>query len=199
VDLLKRASGASSVGTNTSPLSEYEPREVLQAAAMMRDVGKSKGLKNYEKASSRMIRSSMIRGASRPLGYGAREIELAAAIVRCHRGTLPRVRGKTIRSLELEDRPIALELAAVLRLASVLDVAGARRRSDRSREIDPRLEVGLQDRCVVVRVAGYSSSDQSAEEISAARHLLEVVLRRPVLVRALRASRAKPSGRVTVR
>jgi len=35
-------------------------------------------------------------------------------------------------------------------------------------------------------VPGYSALDRSAEEIAAARHLLETVLRQPVLVRALR-------------
>jgi hypothetical protein len=46
----------------------------------------------------------------------------------------------------------------------------------------------LQDRSVLVRVAGYSALDRSAEQIAAARHLLETVLRRPVLVRALRVA-----------
>jgi hypothetical protein len=46
----------------------------------------------------------------------------------------------------------------------------------------------LQDRVIVVRAAGYSALDRSAEDIAAARHLLETVLRRPVLVRALRGS-----------
>jgi hypothetical protein len=49
----------------------------------------------------------------------------------------------------------------------------------------------VQDRFVLVRAAGYSALDRSAEEIAAARHLLETVLRRPVLVRALRGS-ARP-------
>ena len=51
-----------------------------------------------------------------------------------------------------------------------------------------RLEVSLQDRVVLVRAAGYSALDGSAEGVAAARHLLETVLRRPVLVRSLRAS-----------
>ena len=41
---------------------------------------------------------------------------------------------------------------------------------------------------VVVRAAGYSALDGSAEGVAAARHLLETVLRRPVLVRSLRSS-----------
>jgi hypothetical protein len=37
-------------------------------------------------------------------------------------------------------------------------------------------------------VAGYSPLDRSAEGVAAARHLLETVLRRPVLVRTLRTT-----------
>jgi hypothetical protein len=57
----------------------------------------------------------------------------------------------------------------------------------------------LQDRFVVVRAAGYSALDRTAEAIAAARHLLETVLRRPVLVRTLRASAGggKSTGRAT--
>jgi CHAD domain-containing protein len=197
VGLLKSARVASSAGKSSSAEWEYDPREVLRAAAIMREVGKSKGLKNYQKASSRMILNRMVRGVTRPLGLSAREMEVAAAVVRCHCGALPHARGKTMQSLELADRPIAMELAAVLRLANVLDVARAGRAANP--ENDPRLEVGLQDRCVLLRVAGYSAADQSAEEISAARHLLEVVLRRPVLVSALRTSISRSRARTTHR
>src|SRR5208337_2734716 len=167
--------------------SDRDSRAVLQAAALMHDVGKAKGPKNHEKNSYRMI-----RGLARPLGWSAREMELAAVVARYHRGALPRPRGKTLQLLELADRPIAMELAGVLRLANALD-----KRHGRDNANPPRLEVILQDRFVVVRVAGYSALDRSAEEVAAARHLLETVLRRPVLVRALRSSvgRRRSTGR----
>jgi CHAD domain-containing protein len=157
---------------------ERDPRAVLQAAALMHDVGKVKGAENYQKSSYRMI-----RGLARPLGWSARELELAAVVARYHRGALPHPRGKTMQVLELADRPIAVELAGVLRLANALDVG----RGQNGTEGSARLEVLLQDRVVVVRVPGYSALDRSAEGIAAARHLLETVLRRPVVVRALRS------------
>jgi exopolyphosphatase/pppGpp-phosphohydrolase len=159
----------------------HDRRAVLQAAALMHDVGKARGLENHQKNSYRMI-----RGMARPLGWSAREQELAAVVARYHRGSLPRPRGKTMQGLELLDRPVAMELAGVLRLANALDLRHGRNR--REDENAPRLEVSLQDRCVVVRSAGYSALDGSAEGIAAARHLLETVLRRPVLVRTLRAA-----------
>jgi CHAD domain-containing protein len=151
-----------------------EKREVLQAAAFLHDVGKAKGEENHQKKSYRMI-----RGLARPLGWSARELELAAVVARYHRGALPHPRGKSLQVLELPDRRVALELAGVLRLADALDSRNGH---------EPRLEVCLQDDFVLVRAAWYSALERSAEEVAAARHLLETVLRRPVLVRALRVA-----------
>ncbi len=163
-------------------------RAVLRAAALMRDVGKAKGAENHQKHSYRMI-----RGLAPPLGWSARELELAAVVARYHRGALPRPRGKSMQTLELADRRTAMELAGVLRLANALEMRNGRESAN-----SPRLEVSVQDRFVVVRVAGYSALDRSAEDIAAARHLLETVLRRPVLVRGLRgpAGRRRSAGRV---
>ena len=160
---------------------DSDSRAVLQAAALMHDVGKAKGQEKHQKKSYRMI-----RGMARPLGWSAREMEMAAVVARYHRGALPRPRGKTLQALELPDRPIAMELAGVLRLANALDTRHGRRGV--GGKDSPRLEVSLQDRVVVVRAAGYSALDGSAEGVAAARHLLETVLRRPVLVRSLRAA-----------
>jgi exopolyphosphatase/guanosine-5'-triphosphate,3'-diphosphate pyrophosphatase len=162
---------------------EYDWRAVLQAAALMRDVGKAKGAENHQKHSYRMI-----RGLARPLGWSARELELAAVVARYHRGALPRPRGKSMQTLELADRRIAMELAGVLRLANALDMRNGRESANA-----PRLEVSVEDRLVLVRAGGYSALDRSAEEIAAARHLLETVLRRPVLVRGLRGSEGRRS------
>jgi hypothetical protein len=81
-----------------------------------------------------------------------------------------------------------LQLAGVLRLSKALDMRN---------EYEPRLEVQLQDNIVLVRVAGYSTVESSAERVAAARHLLETVLRRPVLVRALRVVPNSHSRRFT--
>jgi hypothetical protein len=104
-----------------------------------------------------------------------------------------------MQMLELTDRAMATEAAGILRLANALDAQhgqsgngrrgneiGVRERTASSARAVVGLEVELQDRAVVVRVAGYSPLDRSAEGIAAARHLLETVLRRPVIVRLLR-------------
>jgi CHAD domain-containing protein len=162
--------------------SEPDSREVLQAAAFMHDVGKAKGRDDHQKRSLRMIRK-----LSRPLGWSARELELAAVVARYHRGALPRPRGKTMQRLDLPDRRIALELAGVLRLANALDTRNeAARNGAAGNATAPKLQVSLRDRVLLVQSAGYSPLDRSAEDVAAARHLLELVLRLPVMVKPLR-------------
>ena len=123
----------------------------------------------------------MIRSLAQPLGWTAREMEVAAVVARYHRGALPGPRRKTLQRLALPDRRTAVQLAGVLRLANALD---------RRNGTNPTLEVGVQDHIVLVRSAGYSVLDRSAENVAAARHLLETSLRRPVLVRGLRLARS---------
>ncbi len=184
-------------GGLNSAAADRDPRAILQAAALMHDVGKFKNDQNHHKASYRMI-----RGLARPLGWSARELELAAVVARYHRGALPHPRGKTVQLLDLLDRPLAMELAGVLRLANALDMQPRQNGHHHYTEIAPRLEVSVEvsgvvsdkDRCIVVRVPGYSPLDRSAQDVAAARHLIETVLRRPVLVRALRSASPRRHG-----
>jgi len=166
-----------------TPNSEHDARSVLQVAALLHDVGKAQGDKAHHKDSFRMIRD-----LTPPLGWNARALQLAASVARYHRGALPRSRQKSLQFLDLPERRVALQLAGVLRFTNSLDTRNGR---------EPRLQVGLDDKLVLIHATGYSPLDRSAEEIAAARHLLEVVLRRPVLVRRLRemASGPKPPGR----
>jgi exopolyphosphatase/pppGpp-phosphohydrolase len=157
-----------------APNPEHDSRAVLQVAALLHDVGKAKSDGGHHKDSFRMI-----RGLERPLGWSAREMELAAVVARYHRGAFPAHRRKTLQRLGLPDRRTAVQLAGVLRLANALDMRNG---------AQPRLEVGVEDHIVLVRAAGYSVTDRAAENVAAARHLLETVLRRPVLVRGLRVA-----------
>ena len=162
---------------------DHNSRAVLQVAALLHDVGKAKGDKAHHKDSFRMIRN-----LTPPLGWSAQELQLAAVIARYHRGALPRARQKSLQLLDPPDRRAAMQLAGVLRLSNSLDTRNG---------TDPHLKVGLNDKVVQIEATGYAPLDSSAEEIAAARHLLEVVLRRPILVRKLReiSPHSKPAAR----
>jgi len=157
---------------------EAEPasREILQAAAFMHDVGKSRGHNKHQKTSFRMIRR-----LPPPLGWSAPDLELAAVVARYHRGALPRPRGKNLQRLELPDRRMALELAGILRLARTLDLAHGK---------SARLAVDARNDIVVLHVQGYSPLERRANKIAAARHLLETALRKPVMIRGMATPRA---------
>lgn len=156
----------------------HDSRIVLEAAALLHDIGRVKGDKSHHKDSF-----NLIQGMAVPAGWTPRELELAATVARYHRGALPRARSKALQRLDLPDRRVALQLSGVLRLANRLDFRNG---------TDPNVHVEVRDRVVTVHVAGYRPLERSAEDIAAAGHLLETILRRPVLVRGLRvASREK--------
>jgi exopolyphosphatase/guanosine-5'-triphosphate,3'-diphosphate pyrophosphatase len=181
--LLRASTVAQDLVAKLVPIDQIDQdwRGVLQAAAFMHDVGKAKGSENHQKTSYRMI-----RGLARPLGWSAPELEVAAVVARYHRGALPRPRAKTMQTLALPLRPIATELAGVLRLANALDTTTPNGHQLHATENAPHLQVSVQDHFILLRAAGYSALDRSAEDVAAARHLLETVLRQPVLVRTLR-------------
>ncbi len=104
-----------------------------------------------------------------------------------------------MQRLELPDRRIALQLAGVLRLAKALDTRNEATRNGTARNqavgsnaghngAAPKLEVSLQNRVLLVETAGYSPLDRSAENVAAARHLLEIAMRIPVIVKPLRTA-----------
>jgi len=110
---------------------------------------------------------------------------LTAVVARYHRGALPRPRSKTMQSLELGERRVAMQLAGLLRLANALDPRNG---------TAPKLEVEARDHFVVVHSTGYAPLERSAEDVAAARHLLETVLRMPVMLKPLRV--ANPGNRL---
>lgn len=154
-----------------------QDRAVLQVAALLHDVGRSKDEKGHHKASYKMIRRLVP-----PLGWRAQDLLRTGIIARYHRGALPRSGQKALRGLSLTQRRDISRLGGILRLANAFDTS----RDGHIR----RLEVQNQNGFLLVAAQGYSPRDRTAEAIAAARHLLETVYRRPVMVRPMKM--AKP-------
>ena len=166
-----------------------QERGILQAAALLHDVGRFRDEKGHHKASYRMIRR-----LPPPLGWRAQDLLTAGIVARYHRGALPRAGQRPLRGLPLGQRQDITRLAAILRLANAFDAA-------RDHRVQ-RLQVvngtdGSKNKVLLIAAQGYSSRDNQAEAIAAARHLLEIVYRRPVIIKPMKAPTRKP--RPTIR
>jgi CHAD domain-containing protein len=162
-------------------------RAILEAAALMHDVGRSHSENGHHKISARLIRK-----LTPPLGWSEQELWLAAFVARYHRGALPNSRHKAFTSLPPDQQAKAVLLAGILRLVNAFDVAGDGRIS--------RLQARIQDGTLRIYVQGYLPMSPIAGNIASARHLLEVALRRPIAVRRLVNSKSsikkpKPTSR----
>jgi CHAD domain-containing protein len=166
--------GLAGIGGRVKP-PELNARETLRLAAMLHDVGRSKEGKGHHKASYRLIER-----LKPPLGVEENVLRMAGLVARYHRGALPRAGQKALHGLTSAERNEVSWLAGILRLANAFDC-------DRKGRVS-RLEVRPQDGFILIAARGYSPLDRSAEEIAASRHLLELVCRRPVMVKALRGN-----------
>jgi CHAD domain-containing protein len=157
-------------------------RDILRIAAILHDVGRSERERGHHKISYRLI-SQM----KPPLGYKMRELGAAAIAARYHRGGLPRAGQKTLAELSAVERQSTLRIAAILRLADAFDAD----HEGRIRQL--RLE--SQNGAFVVAAEGYSPHDRIAVTVAAARHMMERLYRRPVLVRPLGRQRSMATRR----
>jgi len=149
-----------------------DERDILRLAALLHEVGRSKKEKNHHKRTFKLIQN-----LRPPLGWSALKLHLVAVVARYHRGTLPRAGQSALNGLTPEDRNRVLRLAGILRLANTLDFA----HDGRIR----RLKVEERNGCFQIAAEGYSPRERLAEHIAGARHLLETVYRRPVMVKRL--------------
>jgi CHAD domain-containing protein len=158
-------------------------RSILYAAALLHDVGRSKHEKRHHKIAYRFIRK-----ISPPLGWNASDLQLVAVVARFHRGALPRTRHKALQELALDQKKIAGHLSGILRLAGALDTT--------SRGHSQKLKLEEKNGSLLLAATGYNPWTRAAENIAAATHLLQLTLRKPILVKPLASGlRSQGSGR----
>lgn len=156
-------------------------RRILEAAALLHDVGAVKGQRAHHKDSCRLIQKMPA-----PLGWRVADLRAIGAIARYHRGALPRPEHKCLRYIPASARPGIMRLAGVLRLANAFDESHERKiRRLRSERCD-----GL----VTIHPDGYMANDPRAERIAAARHLLEATCHIAVIARASGESQPDSNG-----
>jgi len=187
-------------------------RASLMMAALLHDVGKSKGNKGHHKTSQELIKAH-----STPLGWNAQDMQRAAIVARFHSGALPTRSHKALRDLLPDEQKMTIQLAAILRLANAFDAAhdGRIRRlqiengptqkrtiKGVSEKAKPRGEAEqtrrangfllnaaaslAKNEALIIAAEGYTPGTPTAQTIAAERHLLETVLGRPVLVKPMK-------------
>jgi CHAD domain-containing protein len=144
-------------------------RWILQAAGVMHAAGLSRTNSGYHKESARLMRK-----LPAPLGWSTSELRTAALVVRYHRGALPSEAQQLFAALSPSRQKLVQFLGGILRLASACD-------SQADTKI-LSLNIGSTDPVITVRAEGYLDCTPLAEQIAAARHLLELTYRRPIFV-----------------
>jgi CHAD domain-containing protein/HD superfamily phosphodiesterase len=167
-------------------------RSSLYAAGLLHDVGKSQGNKGRHKTSQELIEKH-----GTPLGWNEEDMRRAGLVARFHCGALPMRRHGALRNLLPEEQREVIRLSAILRLANAMDAehdgrvrklriqtgSALERRTNgffRNRRIPGRNEP------LVISAEGYVERSPTAQAVAAERYLLETVLRRPVMVTALK-------------
>ena len=199
----------SGIGRTTNPADGSGARSSLLMAALLHDVGKSKGNKGHNKASLELINAH-----STPLGWNPQDMQRAAIVARFHSGALPTRSHKDLRDLLPDEQKTTIQLAAILRLANAFDAShdGHIRRlqiengQSESSKIgngnlggvaSPRRTGGFlqkpaaglaKNEALIIAAEGYAPGSPTAQTIAAERYLLETVLGRPVLVKAMKSA-----------
>ena len=169
-------------------------RSSLLVAALLHDVGKSRGDKGHHKTSF-----DMIRAHGNPLGWKAGDLQRAAVVARFHRGPLPTRKHRFLRDLLPDEQKATIQLAAILRLANAFDAAhdGHIRRVQIENGQTGTNKIRTRgNEALLISAEGYSPLSASAQTIAAGRHLLETVLHRPVVVKPMKTalrSRSQPA------
>jgi len=157
------------VSDPSRPLRRELYREILQAAAMMHDVGRSRMHKGYHKESSRLLRK-----LCPPLGWTGEELNLVSLVARYHRGALPNEAQKKFSTLPKSKRAIVQLLGGILRFACACD----RQHNGQIR----RVEVESSTNVMLIHADGYGTDSALGEHLASARFLLEIACHRPVFV-----------------
>ena len=153
-------------------------RRILEAAAMVHEVGRRKGTNGHRKRALRLLDK-----LKPPLGWTAEDLRATGAVARFHRGALPGQTSSYFVGVAVKRRSGLLLLAGILRLANAFDDGdGSQLRS---------LAVERRDGVLLIYANGLRQPGPAAERLARARHLLETTCGLPILLRPI----SVPPGR----
>lgn len=165
--ILRRAKPASLFSGSTM-------RRVLETAAKLHGVGTVRGRTRSQKG----VRKYLL-GLTPPPHWRTEDWDLMAWTVRFHRGAEPKEKNGFAKLSE-ERQTAVRALAGVLRLARGLRKAGI----ETARGL--RLEKSAD--AIILRVPGLPDTAECAAHLAAAKHLLELALTKPLILKPMAAS-----------
>jgi CHAD domain-containing protein len=151
--------------------SDITLHRIFLAAARLHGVGDADAGKSPQKAARKFL-----LGLAVPPGWSNEDWELLALAVRYHRGAEPRPKDGPFSKLSVAQQNSVRALAGVLRLARTLRkcgvATGAGLRAEKSSD------------AILLRVPGLADDVETAARLAAGKHLLEDVLRLPLILKA---------------
>jgi CHAD domain-containing protein len=153
---------------------ESEPaRRILEASAVLHDVGRGKDGGGHRKRGYRMIRA-----LTPPVGWTNEYLQSVAIVAHYHRGGLPPSNHPIFAGLPAQRRVELMPLAGVLRLANALDDAH-----------DQRIKAVVleqRDRVLVLYAQGLTNTvSPFGEQLARASYLLAHCVRMPIVFKPL--------------
>lgn len=147
---------------------DADTRPLLEAAALMHDVGYHIAYDDHHKHSYHLISYAELPG------FSGRELRLIAGIARYHRGALPKASHEAMLNLSADDRALVAALGSLVKVADGLD----RTRSQRITRVKARVD-GPE---IVISIKGEGPLDVEVYGAQRKTDLLERVTGRRVTV-----------------
>lgn len=141
---------------------------LLEAAALLRDVGKHIAYSKHHKHSYYLIRHSEL------VGYSATEIEMIANIARYHRKSSPKTSHEDFIVLGDADQERVMKLASILRIAIAMD------RSHKGQI--KKLKVDVGDEKVVISAKSTGDIAMEMRDFDLKKDLIDKLLNKPVVL-----------------
>jgi|WetSurMetagenome_2_1015567.scaffolds.fasta_scaffold192192_2 exopolyphosphatase/pppGpp-phosphohydrolase len=158
--------------TDSIPPGIMDWRTIMHAAALLHDVGKTKGKRKSEKLYDKLLQRLPVLP-----GFSSELLRLVRLVVHYRRIKFPNIGGAESADLPEEQRRAVMELAGLLRLAAVLV-----RNSDSPIR---KLIVEQTGETIIILTENYSEFSPLAVKAVRARYLLECSCRKPILFRNL--------------
>jgi CHAD domain-containing protein len=147
-------------------------RRIMTGAARLHGIGSA-----FDSSAPQKAAREFLQNLDPPPSWSEAEWNLLCLVVRYHRGVQPKEKHKAFAKLLPADQAAISAMAGVLRLARVLRKCGIVTAKGL------RLEKSVD--AILISAAGLGDSEEIAARLAVGKHLLETVVGRPVILRAL--------------